>query len=170
MSQKFKVCAQNDGFNYFCRAGRHWQCGVWVEVEVLDQEGDVFLQSKDSDAPKKPNPVVMGKAAWRLITDEKLSKKISWRPAGTPSAEEALPLALELQAVNAGLAKELDGAKEAHGELVAKLAELEAKVSELLTENGNLSAELTRVNAELESLTAPAAKTDEPKAKSKAVK
>jgi hypothetical protein len=164
MSQKFIVCAidrKSQGLDFIFRAGRGWPGGAEVEIEVLDQSGDVFLENGKLD-PKK-----MGKAAWETL---KADKRISWRPFGALTEAQALPLALELQAVNAGLAKELDGAKEAHGELVAKLAELEAKVSELLTENGNLSAELTRVNAELESLTAPAPKTDEPKAKSKSVK
>jgi hypothetical protein len=192
MSQKFIVCAidrKSQGLDFIFRAGRGWPGGAEVEIEVLDQSGDVFLENGKLD-PKK-----MGKAAWETL---KADKRISWRPFGALTEAQALPLALELQATNAGLTKELDGAKEAHGELVAKVAELETVLtaareeadyaSSLLKENEELKAKVAELTATLESLTAPAPKGDVcsdtpvkpesdapkgdnlPKAKSKAVK
>lgn len=192
MSEKFIVCAvdrKNQGLEYVFRAGRGWPGGVEVEIEVLDQHGDVY-----AEGGKQLHPTQMGREAWAKL---KADKRISWRPFGALTADQALPKVAELESENAKLKvkiadlemkiadlnRTIEGTLEGAGRgvaamekenegLKAKIAELEHALqgaSAMAKENAELKALLDTVTATKPEGDAP--KTDDlPKAKNKSTK
>lgn len=164
MSQKFIVCAidrKNQGLEHVFRAGRGWAGGVDVEIEVLDQPGDVYLKDAEGNSTGKLDPVRMGLDAWAKL---KADKRISWRPFGALTAAQALPKVAELETSNAALVARV-------GELTSEFNSTVEALQASKKENADLLAKIAEMEATLESLTAPAPKTEDlPKPKSKTVK
>jgi hypothetical protein len=155
MSAKYIVNAQDrsaHGLNYVHRGGRAWPGGQDVVVEVLDQDECPMVDSGKPGFDKVPDKAKIGKTAWSAISTD---KRISIRPFGAPSANEAVGELVEARKQVAELTAEIEGAKEAHAELVAKLETLTSRESALVVANEELQAQVAELTAEIESLTAP---------------
>jgi hypothetical protein len=166
MSQKYIIKAVDrsaKGLAHVHTPGRAWPSNQEIVVELLDQDECPMIKADKPGYPDLPSMSQVGRKAWALIeADGRLSKKLFGAPGNLSETDS--------------LKAELFKAKEAHGELVAKLAELETVLtaareeadyaSSLAEENNTLKAKV----AELETLLESATKTEEPKAKSKAVK